>query len=265
MQFTVDCYPSKLSCSFLVCHVAYTMWHGISRAWAIRRGQFCDEWRHHGWSFDSAFLRSSENVGVGGFLRRWCRRRWRMFVFHLKGSICNSERWPTDLSSSSDVDAACRSGSVQTWHVKNWPIFVKLCRNLCTIIITQTHVCTIVWPVGTTSELPAGMAVLCGIAHFSAASQFLLVHSIFSNNQTRLSRNKREKETLILIWRMTTNATTRASDLFHRRAGRCVASGDFNFTKRPFILRSGVTCEVCVVAFVTCHRKRHKHPPHIRS
>lgn len=41
----------------------------------------------------------------------------------------------------------------------------------------------IVWPVGTTSELPAGLAVLCGIAHFSTVSPFLLVHPIFSTTK----------------------------------------------------------------------------------
>ena len=119
----------------------------------------------------------------------------------------------------------------------------------------------IVWPVGTTSELPASMAMLCVIAHFSALSPFLLVHSIFST--TKHDCHGTNAKILILIWHMTTNATTRAPDPFHRRAGRCVASGDFNFAKGPFILNSGVRCKVCVVAFATRHRRQHNHQPHI--
>jgi len=54
----------------------------------------------------------------------------------------------------------------------------------------------------------------CVVWHCSFLSCFSSNFSVFDlfNNKTRLSRNKRKKEILILIWHMTTNATTRAPD-----------------------------------------------------
>jgi len=49
-------------------------------------------------------------------------------------------------------------------------------------------------------------------------------------------------------------------------SARTVASGDFNFAKRPFILSYGLRCKVRVCGdFVIRHRKQHMRQLHTRS
>ena len=59
----------------------------------------------------------------------------------------------------------------------------------------------------------------CVVWHCSFLSCFSISFSTpdVSNNKTQLSRNKHKKEILILVWYVTTNATTRATDPFHLR------------------------------------------------